>query len=76
MLKAIDSRDKVSSNEAEVPALSASAFSKEMETPLDSDFDRSHISGIPYNAFTGNQLNEFDMSRAPWDEFIDFDAST
>ena len=76
ILKAVDSRNKVSSNDAEVPALSASAFTKEMETPLDSDFDRSDSSGVSYNAFTGNQLNIYDISGARWDEFIDFDAST
>ncbi len=70
-----ESCHKALANDPDVSSLSASAFSLDGEYPFNTEFD-PEFSGTTFNPFMGNEFNVFDMSDAPWDEFIDFDAST
>ena len=70
----VDSRHKVPANDPDVSSLSASAFNLDGEYPFNTEFDPD-LSGATFNPFMGNQFDVFDMSDAPWEDFIDFSAS-
>lgn len=70
----VESQYKASTNNPDVSSLSASAFSLQGEYPFNTDFD-PEFSGATFDPFMGNQFNVFDMSDAPWEHFINFDAS-
>ena len=71
----LGTHDKATADDPDLSSLSASAFNLEGDYPFNTAFD-PELSGAVFNPFMGNQFNVFDLSDAPWDEFIDFDAST
>ena len=61
-------------SDSDISSLSASAFGLEGKYPFNTEFDPD-LSGATFNPFMGNMFNVFDMSDAPWDDFLNLDAS-
>ena len=70
----VESQHKACANDPDVSSLSASAFSLQGDYPFNTEFDPDS-SGATFDPFMGNQFNVFDMSDAPWEHLINFDAS-
>lgn len=69
-----ENRPKITANDPDVSSLSASAFNLDGEYPFNTEFDPD-VSGATFDPFMGNLFDAFDVSDAPWEEFIDFNAS-
>ena len=67
-------RPEATAIEPDVSSLSASAFNLEGEYPFNTEFDPDQ-SGASFDPFMGNLFDAFDVSDAPWEQFIDFNAS-